>query len=71
MKIKRGYLNTCANILDAFNNFNGYASYTKSNDWILNRIPRVLKVLEEHGEVSYRQAGPARIYYVQSNKGEI
>jgi len=23
----------------------------------------VLKVLEEHGEVSYRQVGPARIYY--------
>lgn len=26
----------------------------------------VLKVLEERGEVSYRQVGPARIYYVQS-----
>lgn len=30
-----------------------------------------LKVLEEHREVSYRQVGPARIYYVQSNKGGI
>jgi len=29
----------------------------------------VLKVLEERGEVSYRQVGPARIYYVQSNSG--
>ena len=28
-----------------------------------------LKVLEEQEEVSYRQVGPARIYYVQSNKG--
>ena len=26
----------------------------------------VLKVFEERGEVSYRQVGPARIYYVQS-----
>jgi len=26
----------------------------------------VLRVLEERGEVSYRQVGPARIYYVQS-----
>ena len=24
----------------------------------------ILKVLEEHGEVSCRQVGPARIYYV-------
>jgi hypothetical protein len=47
------------------------ASYTKLNDWVLNRIRRVLKVIDGHGEVSYRQAGPARIYYVQSNKGEI
>jgi len=47
------------------------ASYTKLNDWVLNRIPGVLKVLEGHGEVSYRQVGLARIYYVQSNKGEI
>jgi len=29
----------------------------------------VLKVLEQRGEVSYRQVGPARIYYVQSNSG--
>jgi len=26
----------------------------------------VLKVLEELGDVSYRQVGPARIYYVQT-----
>ena len=31
----------------------------------------VLKVLEERGEVSYRQVGPARIYYTASaSKGE-
>lgn len=29
----------------------------------------VLKVLEERGEVSYRQVGPARIYYFRSNSG--
>ncbi len=29
----------------------------------------VLKVLEEHGEVSYRQVGPARIYYVRISQG--
>ena len=51
--------------------FMDIVSYTKLNDWVLNRIPRVLTVLDVHGEVSYRQAGPARIYYVQSNKGEI
>ncbi len=27
----------------------------------------ILKVLEEQGEVSYRQVGPARIYYVRPN----
>jgi len=27
----------------------------------------ILKVLEERGEVSHRQVGPARIYYVQSS----
>jgi predicted transcriptional regulator len=27
----------------------------------------VLKVLEERGDVSHRQVGPARIYYVQAN----
>ncbi len=30
----------------------------------------VLKVLEERGDVSYRQVGPARIYYVQTGSGE-
>ncbi|MHA6711014.1 MarR family transcriptional regulator [Dehalococcoides mccartyi] len=30
----------------------------------------VLKVLEERGEVLFRQVGPARIYYVQASKGE-
>jgi len=33
----------------------------------------VLKVLEERGEVSFRQVGPARIYYVtvpsKNNRG--
>jgi predicted transcriptional regulator len=32
----------------------------------------VLKVLEEHQEVSCRQVGPARIYFVHpSNKGSL
>ncbi len=30
----------------------------------------VLKVLEERGEVSYRQVGPARIYYAANTSQE-
>ena len=31
----------------------------------------VLKVLEERGEVSYRQVGPARIYYTTAASMEV
>lgn len=31
----------------------------------------VLKVLEEQGEVIYRQVGPARIYYAANSGGKI